>query len=289
MWEYGIGFLLVTQLICAAPAEDSSALSPEPFTLIKSVGGYGSNKGLFSSPKGITGDGENLFICDSLNNRIVKTDKNLTHFDYFQALPELEFPLDHPSNLILQNNQTLLVTDSHNHRVVHYTYEGTFINQIGTLGILAGTFDHPLGIAQDTTKKVYICDSQNNRIQIFTQEGVFLSEFGRSGNQEETLLTPTSLVVLDDGNILVSDTGHHVLKLYNGFGTYLRTLFQNSPDIKTPQSLCLDPQGYVYVADPEGHQVLFINPKLETILGRITAPLISPAGIFPDFLPQQQN
>lgn len=263
---------------------------PYSFSYQESIGGFGSSKGLFNSPSGITGDTQYLFVCDTGNNRVVKIHPLLKTFDSFEILPDPLYPLDHPQGILLYQGNTVIVSDTRNHRLVFYSYNGIYRAQFGVLGIGVGEFDEPKGLAQSASGDLLVADGSNHRLVLFSSAMV------RSINSQKTpdlsflsmiedthLDRPSDCWITKTGDFLVTNTRTHSIYLLNRVNLVVQALFQTdgvtSNLFLEPTTIYQDEGGHFYVADSGHHRVLYLN-RDGVILGQMDAPLKYPSGIF---------
>lgn len=163
--------------------------------VLKTVGGSGSNPGQFRYPNGIrcSKDGE-VFVCDTMNNRIQVFDKNLN------LLRVIEHNiLGIPDDLDFDEDGNLYIANQSNHNIAVFTPEGTFLRTIGKLGSELGNLDNPISVAIHRGL-VYVTDCHNGRISVFTTTGRFVTVFG-----EGALRKPECVAIDEDGYVYVSD------------------------------------------------------------------------------------
>lgn len=232
---------------------------PLQYTQDLSVGGFGSVLGYFHTPAGLSGDSRSLFIVDSGNGRIIKTDFNFLHFDSFQPLPTHWRPLDRPWGIAV-DGLSIWVSDTQNHRLIVYSYQGTPQRHIGELGIFEGNFDTPKGLTTQLGT-IWVADSRNNRIQKY-RDNLFTA-FGDSGGPSETLDTPYDSLWLPTEEIVVSDSRKKRLSVFNMLGQWTGTITPNFPK-NTPEfghiaGLGLDQDGHIFVADPDNERVVVLT------------------------------
>lgn len=111
----------------------------------------------------------NLYIVDSLNNRIIKTDYDFNMMGFvFNALTTPGV-FNQMGDFAVNSAGHLLVADRNNHRVVRMDAAGNVLETIGGLGYAPGPGLYlPLGVAVDNLDRTYIVDQNNNRVCIYT-------------------------------------------------------------------------------------------------------------------------
>ncbi|MBT6120141.1 hypothetical protein HOH45_01590 [bacterium] len=231
---------------------------PITYDYVGSFGGFGSVLGYFQFPTGIDGDSQYLYIVDSGNSRIIKTDLNLVKFTAFET--DSDNPLDNPWGISL-DGQSLSVSDTENHRIIKYNTLGIKLSEFGELGIFDGSFDEPKGLIM-SAGSIRICDSRNNRIQSFDDD-YFIESFGSWGHNKETLDEPWDIFSLSNENLLISDHRNKRLAVFNLSGQWVRDI---SPDFPKDtvgfgeiKGIGIDADNNIYVADPDNHRVIVLK------------------------------
>jgi DNA-binding beta-propeller fold protein YncE len=192
-----------------------------------------------SNPVGITSVGDNLFISDVKNNRLIEIDKegkiineiknlkrpmHISSYDNKIYIPEylndsikvfannelhnmdLSIHPDAPSGISI-NGDTILVADFYNHRVILQI--GSTAKTIGKKGHAAGELFYPTDV-QLVNGLIYVADAYNNRVQVFDYKGNSLQIIG----DKEKISVATGIEV-SDANIFVTDFGGNRVLIYN--------------------------------------------------------------------------
>lgn len=102
-----------------------------------------------------------LFIVDSGNNRIVKTDTNGKVLNVFTNENGKGF--NNPQGIFVDDNENMFIADTANGRIVHLDYEGNFVEELGKPEGLPGddTSYNPAKIAISSTGTIYVVKGQN--------------------------------------------------------------------------------------------------------------------------------
>ncbi|MEE8337279.1 MAG: NHL repeat-containing protein [Dehalococcoidia bacterium] len=216
--------------------------------------------------------------------------------------------LDRPSHIAFDSEQNLWVADTMNHRVQRFTKDGTYISSFGSHGDGEGQFDMPWGIYVDHDDFVYVVDWRNDRVQKFTSDGEFVMAFGGSGDGDGQFNRPAGIAVDAHGDIYVVDRGNNRLQLFDRTGRYVeqfhgdstlgkmgRIYILSNPKVlrlrdmanlepaklfRTPASVKLDADGYMYVADYGGHRIQIYKKEAyplaaAEVMAHPGAPLLS--------------
>jgi sugar lactone lactonase YvrE len=239
------------------PAEKTMPLG---YVLDGTVGGFGSVLGYFQFPMGISGDSQFVYVVDSGNGRIVKTDFYFSQWDSFQNLGEEDNPLDRPSGIVVEGTD-IWVSDSQNHRLVRYSTQGIPQETVGEFGIFEGSFDTPRGMAA-RFGHLWVADSRNHRIQHF-QNKVFSESFGSWGDDRDTLQEPYDILVLPTYELVISDRQQRRLAVFNELGQWVQDIVpvfaEGQPPLGRIGGLGMDQDGRIFVADPDHGRVVVLQ------------------------------
>lgn len=103
----------------------------------------------------------NIFIVDSGNHRIVKTDKTGKVLNIFGSGDEKGF--NNPQGIFVDKNENMYIADTDNERIVHLDYMGNFVEELGKPEGLPydDTTYNPAKIAISSTGIIYVVKGQN--------------------------------------------------------------------------------------------------------------------------------
>ena len=103
----------------------------------------------------------NIFIVDSDNNRIVKTDSSGKLLEIFDN--NSEKGLNNPQGIFVDENENMYIADTDNGRIVHLDYKGGFVEELGKPDGMMGndTSYNPSKIAISSTGTIYLVKGQN--------------------------------------------------------------------------------------------------------------------------------
>ena len=164
----------------------------------------------FQNPSGICFDQhENIYICDSGNNRVKVLNKSLSLVHTIQSASN-QFDLLSQPKCVTTHNDLLYVCDSANHRIVSY-----FILNNGTefkfkdiyglgYGDEPGMLRYPLECCVDNYGNLYVRDHHNSRVQMYGSDTVPFHHI-EVNSQRETIY---SMTVTDNGDIYVAKMVH---------------------------------------------------------------------------------
>jgi sugar lactone lactonase YvrE len=189
----------------------------------------------------------NLFVADSLNNRIVKVAPG-------GAATVINTPgisLSAPAGVAIDGAGNLYIADTGNGRVVELTAQG--VASVMNTNALALTANY--SVAVDRLANVYTTDATNNRVLVFPNIG-------------SAFVLPTTGVTLGsvygvapdgNGNVFIADKSNsRIVKVSNGTGSVLGT-GSLAPALLNPESVAVDAVGNVYVSDTGNNRVVEIS------------------------------
>ena len=178
---------------------------------VRRTGGKGSNNGQFNSPGQLTTDPfGNVFIADTLNDRICIHDPELNHFRNItlqsMSLPcDVKVSLDRLYILCPDNNPCLLVL----------TLEGGKLLSFITCGKGMDVLS-PLFFCLDPLNNFILSDNWSNSIRVFSPEGNLLHTIGKHGHQPGTFLYPKGVAITPNGRLVcVSQNKNYGLQIFH--------------------------------------------------------------------------
>jgi tripartite motif-containing protein 71 len=219
---------------------------------------------------GISTDAEaNVYVFDSLNNRIQKFDKDGRFILEWGSNGTGNGQFSLPLGTVDASNGLVYVADYGNHRIQVFDLEGKFLDKWGNEGRRDGQFNHPSAIAVARDGSIYVAEDSGGRIQHFDRSGRFLDKIGEPGignllgiaiNSEGKLLVTAG----PQGTIFVFDTsGEEVMRI---------TEISGLDSLGFPSGISVAGDGSVYVT--------ILPPDAESV-GTISGELINvqiPAG-----------
>jgi streptogramin lyase len=260
----------------------------------------------FNTPYGVATDWDgNVYVADNTNHLICKITptgivSNLAgngNAGFLDGTGE-GASFNYPYAVAVDSTQNVYVSDSINYRIRKITSAGvvTTLAGSGTAATTNGTgggasFNLPRGITVDLSGNVFVSEQNGHVIRKITSGGVVTTLAGTAGTLGSTDATGTAAsfnrpfgVVADlFGNVYVSDTYNHRIRritsdrivttlagstvgFADGTGTSARFNF--------PETMSIDPLGFLYVADETGQRIRKINPStgvVTTLAGTGTA------------------
>jgi DNA-binding beta-propeller fold protein YncE len=196
---------------------------PSNFAYITKIGGTSAGDGNseFSVPRGLTTDGNFVWVTDSSNHRIKKLKlSGLTFVAHYGDLDSSGDPISGTGNTgfnspqdILYWNDLLFVSDSGNNRVkIHRANDMLFIKE------LTG-FSTPKGLTANR-QYLWVADSGNNRISRIKLSTLAVEQnAGSSGSGNQQLNGPTQIAYdAHERVIFISDRSNTRILKWDAFG-----------------------------------------------------------------------
>lgn len=224
-------------------------------------GSYGTGNDQLKSPFGMARDsGNNLYIADTGNNRIVKLNPTMTSAAYWTAGGSFNAPCD----VAVDSNGQVYVANTFSNQIVKLDSGGNVIKSWGS-----GTLSKPYGIAVRRyrwydpnppnywyvySEYVNVVDTDHNLVRRYDLEGNEQagSPWGGGGSGNTQFAYPFGISVSADGNIFVSDRSNNRFQKFDpnaSFVTKLGSLGSSSSQFNLPFDVDTDEEVYVYMVD----------------------------------------
>ncbi|KAI6656669.1 E3 ubiquitin-protein ligase TRIM71-like [Oopsacas minuta] len=179
-------------------------------SLVRKIGGKGSNNGQFNFPRQLTTDPiGHVFIADQLNNRISIFDtdlnhlRNITHHSMSKPV-DVKVSRDRVYVLCLYNNPCMLVL----------TLEGDKLHSLITRGQGMDVLC-PLFFCLDPLNNFVTSDQDSHSIRVFSPEGNLLHKIGTEGHQQGMLYSPQGIAITSNGRLVcVSYNKNYPLQIF---------------------------------------------------------------------------
>jgi DNA-binding beta-propeller fold protein YncE len=145
----------------------------DSFKLLRKIGTTGHNHELttpgdFSRPTGVAVDQEgNLYVCDTLNNRIEIFDADGKFVSAFGKAGDGPGYFARPKGIAIDSDGHIWVADGQQDRVQVFNKEAQLLITFGGHGILPGQFQGLVGIATDKNNRVFTSEMYPGRVQQF--------------------------------------------------------------------------------------------------------------------------
>ena len=263
------------------------------------------------SPSGVAVDsGDNIYIADTLNNRIRKVSGGIitsvagngTTGYAGDGGPATSAEFENPYGVAVDSANNIYIADTFNNRIRKVS--GGIITTVagnGTYGYsgdgglaINAELEEPYGVAVDASDNIYIADTGNHRIRevstvngnvISTIAGNGFSSYSGDGGQATgaQLSSPNGLAVDASGNLYISDLGNArvrvvspggVITMFAGGGTAgtANGVPATQATLSTPTLLAAD-GGRLYITDAG-------DGLLRRVSGGAISTVITSAGNF---------
>jgi sugar lactone lactonase YvrE len=217
-----------------------------------------------------SGNGLRLYIADTGNNEIVRSDDLAgTNWTYYLGPSGNQFV--RPSSIAFDSASNIYVVDTGNNRIVRMTnFTGANFASYGSLGMSAsaGQFDHPTQIAIDSQNRLYITDTGNNRVvrmdNITGANWVVLGGTA-AGSGTNQFNGPTGIALDSTGRIYIADTGNsRIVRMDDMTGTNWITYGSlgssatntSAGIFNNPQGVAVDTANRIYVGDSGNNRIV---------------------------------
>ena len=179
--------------------------------LIKCVGRLGGKEGEFNDPCGVTLHDNQVYVCDTDNQRIQVFDLNLNFVRSIGSHGKGRGEFTEPRDVKLDTAGNIYVADCKNIRVQVLDNSGHFIRTLGDEGERKLVGPSGLHIAD---KYVYISDWEGDCIVVYETSGQFVTSLGRYGQNEGEFIGPFCITSFVDGFIHVCDFGNKRVQIF---------------------------------------------------------------------------
>ena len=145
----------------------------DSFKLKRKIGTTGHNHELttpgdFAKPSGIALDSDgNLYVCDTLNNRIEEFDADGTFISTFGKAGDGPGHFARPKGIAIDSDNHIWVADGMQDRVQVFNQQHQLLISFGGHGLLPGQFQAIVGITIDKMNRVFTSEIYPGRVQQF--------------------------------------------------------------------------------------------------------------------------
>jgi sugar lactone lactonase YvrE len=230
------------------------------YSYAQTYGGVPATDGLFNEAAGVAVDGSNIFVADSVNQRMQRfatsTGAWQLEFGHRGWGPQDLSGFNWPRDIAFDgaSSARVWVTDSKNGRMLEFDRSGNPTGRfIGAQGSELGQFNRPSAVAP-AGSGILIADTFNNRVQ----------RWNTSGATPTLVWTQTGFnrpldLAVKAGVAYIADTSNNqIVELSMSDGSRLGTL---ATGLHAPAGVALDADGNVWVADSGRDRLVELSPS----------------------------
>jgi sugar lactone lactonase YvrE len=219
-------------------------------------GNRGTLKTQFRDPSGVAVKGDDVYIADTWNGRVVQ----FSSTGKWKAQAPGDFY--GPRGIAVAPDGKVWVVDTGNQRLVVLDRDLTNPRRFGKKGSGAEEFSSPVGIAIDSEGNAYIADADNRRIAVVDPQGRFKARWKVSGWGPNT---EPYVAVDGDGTVYATDSVAREVFAWNKHGEVRRwTEDDAGKKFARPTGIALDSKArvlYVVNTDPGTIVTLKLSSK----------------------------
>jgi streptogramin lyase len=229
------------------------------YSYLTQWGTFGSGNSQFSYPVDITVDPSmNIYVTDSLNNRIQKFDSVGNYITQFGVSGFGNGEFNSPQGVSSDSIGNIYVADSSNNRIQKFDSLGNFILKFGFWGSGYGNFNYPSDVTTDSIGNIYVADTANNLIQKFDSVGNYITQWATQLTINGYPASPDQIAVDSIGNMYISSMGDNLIQKFDSVGNYIYSI---QGTLSRPFGIVTDSIGNIYVADKYHNRIQKFNPN----------------------------
>lgn len=163
----------------------------DSFKLLRKIGTTGHNHELttpgdFAKPTGVAVDADgNLYVCDTLNNRIEIFDADGKFVSTFGKAGDGPGYFARPKGVAIDSDGHIWVADGQQDRVQVFNKEPQLLITFGGHGLLPGQFQGLVGITADKNNRIFTSEMYPGRVQQFRYVTDAEAEQARKDREEQ--------------------------------------------------------------------------------------------------------
>ena len=177
--------------------------------LIKCVGEKGGKEGEFNQPHGMVLFNQELYVCDSINDRIQVFNMDLKYIRSIGSFGKEIGKFSIPRDIKFDRDGNMYIAEWGNARVQVLDNRGHFIRVFGEEDKLG----RPSAL-HIVDEYVYVSDLRSDCIVVYETSGKFVTSFGKCGDGEGEFASPRSITSCADGYIYVCDQDNNRVQVF---------------------------------------------------------------------------
>ena len=199
---------------------------------------------------GVAVDGEdNIYCTDLFSNKIMRCNRDGGHVKVHQV-KQVQGPGHH--GVAVVGDEVMVCERGSKGTIMVYDRELKYRRQITGRGM--GEFSD---LSPDSHGNLYVADFANSVIRVFSINGDLLRSFGCDENGVKKLSRPRGVCVAGQ-YVYVTDEGLNNVSVFSTEGAYVTSFGHRGSEegcFNYLHGLCVDRDGFVYVADYGNHRV----------------------------------
>ncbi len=219
----------LTPLDLSVNASNSSVTVTGAYYQVQILGVSGGPgvAGALLNPRGVTLDGDRLYVCDSDHHQVQVYDIATEIWQILGGEGNQAGQFRQPFGLATDDSGNLWVADTGNHRIQRRDAATGVWLTWGAQGTGLGQFNAPYDVVADAQGNAYVADYQNSRVQKRNSTGGW-SVLIAAGSEDGKVRYPGALHLGTDGMLYVSDydpaIGSVRIQKFTRAGAYLETV-----------------------------------------------------------------
>lgn len=237
------------------------------FEFIAQEGTTGPGYNEFRDLRGMCCEGDNIYICDRENNRIViRAITDLDYRDQFGTYGTGDDEFFRPND-ICSDGTYFYIADAWNHRIKKILIsDKSFVAKIGTQGAGDDQFDYPKGLCY-YDGHIFIADTKNDRIvKRLVSDLSYVTKIGSEGTGNDQFANPVGICCNSSGYLYVSDTeNNRIMKRDASDLSYVNkigSLGDGDDQFNWPHGISYS-DNYLYIGDYNNHR--FVKRKADDL------------------------
>lgn len=233
-------------------------LSMDDGSVVRVIGGKGSEPGEFLYPLGLDVDSDgNLYVVDRIRQSInVFSSAGAFKTEYKIVLPadETEGLKPSPMDVLIDDDTgDMYVCDRGVHRVYVLDSNGKFVRWISTKGLEVGQIMTPFYLGWSPEGNLVVINANQTRVDTYTKEGEHLSSFGTRRAGVGAFIGISGFDFDQQGDILVIDMSSAIIQGFLPDGRYLFHVADETGekglDTFAPKAIAIDSRNRAYIVE----------------------------------------
>jgi len=204
----------------------------------------------------------NLYVLDAGSSKIKKFGSNGNLILEWGSVGSEAGQLKNPSGIFV-NSESVHVMDKGNSRIVTFDNNGNFERAWGNSGIESQSLRNPESIAIDSFGTYFVSDSGWNKILKFDDTGKYVGKI-ESLQTASAKFSATNSIVYNENRLFALVTKDNRILQFSGNGDFVKSFGTTGEDdgkFLNPNSLALDSDGNIFVADSNNYRIQVLDPN----------------------------